>query len=73
MPFVVPNVALFIKILQIYNFFFIYLKKRVLLFVKIFRTFLTSVKFVFFLRKELLNGKKVVILQPNSRDKKNEK
>lgn len=73
MPFVVPKVVLFIKILQIYNFFFIYLKKRVLLFVKIFRTFLTSVKFVFFLRKELLNGKKVVILQPNSRDKKNEK
>lgn len=73
MPFVVLKVALFIKILQIYNFFFIYLKKRVLLFVKIFRTFLTSVKFVFFSRKELLNGKKVVILQPNSRDKKNEK
>lgn len=73
MPFVVPKVALFIKILQIYNFFFIYLKKRVLLFVKIFRTFLTSVKIVIFLRKELLNGKKVVILQPNSRDKKNEK
>lgn len=73
MPFVVPKVALFIKILQIYNFFFIYLKKRVLLFVKIFLTFLTSVKFVIFLRKELLNGKKVVILQPNSRDKKNEK
>lgn len=58
MPFVVPKVALFIKILQIYNFFFIYLKKRVLLFVKISRTFLTSVKFVFFFEKRVAEWKK---------------